>query len=270
MSSLSPSEQSSGHEDIACLLETREQETSQMAHPTQESHVDCELSRSAMYGYPQLPRKKRRSAQDHDDLLLYLTSKETSVRMSRLVVNATRLVFSLVLLLNGYFNLILVLIVDVIITGSLVLRDFPETIDKSPHATVYISSVVIETLISLGVLIVISLELVTLINVDLLGVDMDPPLNPTQIGTLLMWFPVLFLSCVLVYYTVVEYLQTRHHVTQQPMIVYTETGDPVVVIPEPEPEPCRHSVSRLSVDSLEQPPAMRRQRKLWSFLKRGK
>lgn len=71
------------------------------------------------------------------------------------------------------------------------LWDFPETIDKSPYATVYVSSVVTETIISFGVLVVISLELVTLINVDLFGVDMDLPFDPTQTGTLLMWFPVL-------------------------------------------------------------------------------
>lgn len=114
MSSQSLNEPRSSYEDLTYLTETQEQESLQRINPIDESQVDCELSQRALYGYHNEPQKKKRSIQDHDNLLFHLTSKESSVRMSRLVVNTTRLIFSLVLLLNGDFNFIPILIADVV------------------------------------------------------------------------------------------------------------------------------------------------------------
>ncbi|KAI0898652.1 hypothetical protein F4806DRAFT_459155 [Annulohypoxylon nitens] len=180
---------SSGHEETTGLSESQEQETLQNINPIEQSHVGCELSQSAMYG---LPLQKKRIVQDHNNLLFHLTSKESSVRMSRLMVNTTRLIFCLVLLLNGYFNFIPILIADVIA----VRKEFPlfqlaDILVDERYATVYVSFVAIETTMSLGVLVVISLELVNTVDANSFGVNTFRYSDPIQTGTLLTWFPVL-------------------------------------------------------------------------------
>ncbi|KAI1461752.1 hypothetical protein F4805DRAFT_413225 [Annulohypoxylon moriforme] len=166
------------------------------------------------------------------------------------MANATRLISSLVLLINSIGNdNFKSILADTIATGSVMVWDFSKTVGKGPYVTVPMSYIVMEIIISLGIFVDILVETVV-VGIEQEGSYLDPILT----GSVLTWSPVLILSCILVYCTVTEYLQTRHHGKQRPIIVFTKTGDPVVVIPEPRS--CYHSAFRFSVDSLIQESAV--------------
>lgn len=42
------------------------------------------------------------------------------------------------------------------------------------------------------------------------------------------------LTCIIIYQIMADYVRQRHNPTPRPVIVFTEMGDPIVVIPRPQ------------------------------------
>ncbi|KAI2464483.1 hypothetical protein F4781DRAFT_412965 [Annulohypoxylon bovei var. microspora] len=245
MSLLDNINDSSSSHDNTTSPETQDQERHGF-DAVEEPFIDCVLPGREIYGCQQCPQKSKRGIQGCDNSLVFSVSRGSFVRTNRLVLNATRLLFGIAVLLNNtgiwYSSKFMV---DIITTGCFVLWDLLEITGGSTYITVSASLMVREIFMSLGVLVIILFEIIDDVVEEKSWGDQNTPI-------VFLWFPVLILSWILVYYMVTGYLRAQHRQDQRPIIIYTETGDPVAVIPKLRSS--YQSASRLSVDSLIQEP----------------
>ncbi|KAI1465717.1 uncharacterized protein F4812DRAFT_437300 [Daldinia caldariorum] len=197
-----------------------------------------------------------------------LAPKWSSARKNRLLLSGTRLIFNLIRLglllgFNSYFGI--VLIPDISINGFLVLWDILERFcfkSDTSHATISTISVATEAVIPPGIIVFMGITLWQLIKPQTIrdvddGVDYEV-IEPspvaydiiTEISMAILWAPVVFLSGILFYHLLRGYVRKWRDHKLRPILMFTQTGDPVAIIPRVQHPNDRDRESRGSIDSL--------------------
>ncbi|OTA69306.1 hypothetical protein K449DRAFT_428746 [Hypoxylon sp. EC38] len=185
-----------------------------------------ESSRSVGYRYQQRLEEGNRGNRGCSNSRVCWNFRRNPARMNRLLLSTTLFLYNICRLLTGFSNYdgtTTTLLNNIAIAICFMIWDFWESMSPNSNhvsGTMAASLVIIEVLILLGLLALITTGLIR--------------------------------SAFIVYRAIANYLRKRRQQRQQYVIVFTRTGDPVVVISEP-----RHPdipASRLSADSLIQAP----------------
>ncbi|KAI6088810.1 hypothetical protein F4821DRAFT_233008 [Hypoxylon rubiginosum] len=170
--------------------------------------------------------------------------KGSYTRMSRLLFTILRLaLITQIAFADDFYTIASV-------TSCLVLWDFLECMDPSCgniHSVIPITSILIEVVILLGVIVLLCLESLSLATSR---IYMENRRQGLMIVIIVLWLPVLVLSCMLVYYLTTNYIHVKHNRKHRPAIVFTQSGEPTVVVPRSRYS--HGSTYRFSVDSLVQ------------------
>ncbi|KAI1476649.1 hypothetical protein F4774DRAFT_227432 [Daldinia eschscholtzii] len=176
--------------------------------------------------------------------------KWNSIRTNRLLFNGIRLIFN-VSRLGLLFELGIVFytisIVDISMTGLLVLWDIlVKFCFKSDIPYTSTTSVAIEAAIPLGIVIFLCVAIPNII-LSCTWLNCNYTLS-NEIPVLLLWVPVVILSGILLYHLLRAYVQNWRDQKLRPILMFTQTGDPVAIIPRAQSS--NESASRFSTDSL--------------------
>ncbi|OTA86764.1 hypothetical protein M434DRAFT_35622 [Hypoxylon sp. CO27-5] len=184
--------------------------------------------------------------------------RRSPVRMNRLLLSTTLFLYNIGQLCIGLNDGITTNLFtnNIVIAICLMLWDFLESMNhNSDHAPLAVAAsiVIIEVIILFGLLALTTIELYYCYATfpTMYVADYTELTIAVSIAEVLQ-IPMVIQSIFIVYRAIANYLQKRRQQRQQYAIVFTRTGDPVVVISEP-----RHpdiSASRLSADSLIQAP----------------
>ncbi|OTB14351.1 hypothetical protein K445DRAFT_136569 [Daldinia sp. EC12] len=200
-------------------------------------------------------RSRARDSSDHHPIPV---PKWSSVRTNRLLFSGTRLVFNFTRLGIWYRIGDLVFIIDMSMTGLLILWDILEKFclkRDTPYAMVSLTTIAIEaiippiivTLLCLAVWVTASAEDASYwVHQGEEGYGRR--LISSDISIHLLWVPVAILSGILFYHLLRDYARSRSNQKLRPILMFTQTGDPVAIIPRAPYT--NESASRFSIDSL--------------------
>ncbi|KAI1802807.1 hypothetical protein F4811DRAFT_528026 [Daldinia bambusicola] len=148
---------------------------------------------------------------------------------------------------------------DISVNGFLVLWDILERFgfkNDIPYTTISTISVAIEAVILPGIIAFMGITLWQIIqplttgNMDDGYIGLPTEYEVIDISLTVLWAPVAFFSGILLYHLLRGYIRERRDRKLRPILMFTETGDPVAIIPRVQHPNNRDRASRVSMDSL--------------------